>query len=316
MLSFVRRAFARTSAFDPHPPIADRHTMADKFLAFMRPLGATPTAEDMYRTSGTATARTTPYLLNAPPAEVPPPNGKFWFQSMPLADGTRIRGANADIHREQRLWASCFGHDRDALVGKRVLDLGANDGFFTLASLLCGAESAHAVNTPELVHGTFPTNLRWAANEWGLEPEITVGDLLDLPADGPRYDVVLFFGVFYMMENVFSAMRLLGKLLSPGGAVFLETQTTKVLADLPVLEVASDLYPGTVPQIRAAGDTLGNSNYLIPNEAAVRAVASTCGLRANPLPFDNAYEDSHGGPGRRRVFILTRMADTPLPRKG
>lgn len=247
---------------------------------------------------------------------VPSPNENFWFMTMPLPDGSRVGGVCPDRDREQKLWASCFGGDRDCLAGKRVLDVGANDGFFTIASLLCGASSAHAVNTGELVHGTFPANLRYAGRLWGVRPRVTVGDFLDLPVNGPRYDAILFFGVFYHLENVYAGLRLLGRLLAPGGRLYLETQVTGVESDLPVLEVASDAFPTTVPQIRETIGSVGNSNYLLPNPAAVRAVAGTYGLDVAELPAGNPYEATFGGPGRRRVFVLTRAAAFRPPPKG
>ena len=160
--------------------------------------------------------------------------------------------------------------------------MGANDGYFSLAALLCGADAVTAVNTPELAHGTFPANLQYAARRWKLAPRIVAADFLQLPADG-EYDVILFFGVFNHLENVHSGVRHLERLLAPGGRVYLETPVSRVEADVPVMEVASDVY-GRVPHLRAGMGTVGNSNYLIPNELAVRAVAAAHGLLAAPLP--------------------------------
>lgn len=244
------------------------------------------------------------------------PDDLFWFHTMPLPDGRRIRGVNADPNREQKLWESCFGTDRDCLRGQRVLDIGANDGFFTIASLLCGAKSCRAVNTGDLVHGSFPANLRWASRSWGVNPRITVGDFLDLPTDGPKYDAILFFGVLYHLENVFAGLRVLGKLLAPGGRIYLETQVTRVTSEWPVLEVASDTFRTTVPQIRSTLDSVGNSNFLIPNPAAVAALGETFGYEVEPLPAGNPYEASFGGDGGRRVFVLRKPEERPLPKKG
>jgi hypothetical protein len=83
-----------------------------------------------------------------------------------------------------------------------------------------------------------------------------------------------------------------------------------------VLEVASDAYPTTVPQIHCTIGSCGNSNYLLPNPAAVRALAETFGLRAATMPQDNPYEADFGGSGRRRLFALTRPSDRLVPRKG
>jgi tRNA (mo5U34)-methyltransferase len=287
MFTLTRRIRSQFSQIRTRRRLGGRRALADRFLSI----------------------KTAPELVGSP-------NGNFWFMTMPLPDGRRVAGVCPDPNREQKLWASCFGGDRDCLAGRRVLDVGANDGFFSIAALLCGAESVRAVNTGELVHGTFPRNLRYAGRLWGVRPRVTVGDFQDLPARGPGFDVILFFGVFYHLENVYRGLRVLEQLLAPGGTVYLETQVTRVESDLPVLEVASDAYPTTVPQIHCTIDSLGNSNYLLPNSSAVRALAETFGLRSAALPPGNPYEADFGGPGRRRVFALTRPADRLPPPKG
>jgi SAM-dependent methyltransferase len=245
------------------------------------------------------------------------PVGTTWFHNLPLPDGRQIHGAPGDPAREAKLWDACFDDDRDCLVGKRVLDVGANDGFFTVAALLCGARSVHAVNPGELVTANYPANLRFAARVWGVRPTVTVGDFLDLPVDGPKYDVILFFGVFYHLENVVAGMRHLAALLAPGGRVYLETQMTRVVAaNIPVMELASDRFPSTVPQYAETLDRRGNANFFLPNEAGLTALADTFGLDARPLSPDTPYERSLGGHGKRKVFVLTRRSERPLPKKG
>jgi hypothetical protein len=128
--------------------------------------------------------------------------------------------------------------------------------------------------------------------------------------------VILFFGVLYHLENVFAGLRVLGKLLAPDGRIYLETQVTKVESGSPVLEVASDTFRTTVPQIRSTLDSVGNSNFLIPNPAAIQALAETFGYEVETLPEGNPYEASFGGPGGRRVFVLRKPAERPLPKKG
>lgn len=240
------------------------------------------------------------------------PNGNFWFMSMPLPNGDRISGASPDKNREQKLWRSCFPtgeHVRGEHVrGKRVLDVGANDGYFTIAACLAGAAHVTALNTEELAHGTYPDNLAYAAGLWDVHPEVLVGDFVDLDASVlGHYHLILFFGVLYHLENVFAAFRKLKELLAPGGTIVLETQLTSVQSDHPVFELASDRYPSTVPQLKAAIDTVGNSNFLLPNELAVHNLADTFDLRVDvPDPAGNVYERAVGGSGGRKLFLLTR----------
>lgn len=228
-------------------------------------------------------------LINAP-------NGQGWFHSMPLPDGRRIAGANPDVDRERKLWSAFFsnpGLTEQAFKGKTVLDIGANDGWFTLAAALAGALFyATAVNPPTQ---TYPSNLLWAAEQWGVYPEVVESDFIQCTK---QYDTILFFGVMYHCENVFEAARHLKRLLAPGGTIYIETQVTQLQTDLPIFEMASDIYPTTVPQFKAVLDRLGDSNYFLPNDAALLNLLDSVGLVGSRTP-GNVYETCHP---YRRVF--------------
>ncbi|MGE3807389.1 MAG: class I SAM-dependent methyltransferase [Gemmataceae bacterium] len=227
------------------------------------------------------------------------PNGKFWFMNMPLPDGRRIAGLDTDRHREQKLWHSCFP-DRARVRGRRVLDIGANDGYFSIAACLAGAAHVTALNTDQLNTQSWPANIELAARAWNVSPEIVTGDFLAHEPDSP-YDIVLCLGVLYHVENVFAAAKKLRRLLQPDGVLCVETQLTRQRAAGPIFELASDRLPTTVPQYALGLDTLGNSNFLIPNEAAVVALFQSYGMTARPLG-KNAYEKTRP---TRRIFTVT-----------
>lgn len=232
------------------------------------------------------------------------PNGRVWFMNMPLPNGDRISGVNGGSRsREQELWLSCFPDARSRLSGKRVLDLGANDGYFTIAALLSGAASATAVNLGAPDYGHYPGNLEYAARAWGVTPEIVVGDFLSVDLRPGAYDVIFFFGVLYHLENVFAGFRRLKQLLARDGTIYLETQMTAVACGQPVFEMASDSFPTTVPQSKLDLNKKGNSNFLLPNERVVRCLADTFDLTVGPTEAkENVYELLHLG--MRRLFVL------------
>jgi tRNA (mo5U34)-methyltransferase len=209
------------------------------------------------------------------------PNGRFWWHSMPLPDGTRVRGAcaDADINAQLKTWKG-FGIAPGGLAGKTVLDIGANDGYYTIASLLSGAAKATAINSEDWF--TYPHNLRYAADLWGVKPETLVGDYRTYPF-AERYDVVLFLGVLYHLEDVFTTMKTLRRLLKDGGVLYIETQMSKVQSDLPVFESASDIYPTVARQEKKALDLIGVSNYLFPNHAAMLNLAYSYDFREESL---------------------------------
>jgi 2-polyprenyl-3-methyl-5-hydroxy-6-metoxy-1,4-benzoquinol methylase len=198
------------------------------------------------------------------------PNGRPWWHSMPLPSGDRIAGAHADPNLQLKLWQT-LGLDWDgSLVGKRVLDIGANDGFFTVAAMLAGADRVTAINTADWRN--YPYNLHFAAEQWRVSPEVLIDDFLAHPFVG-GYDVILFLGVLYHLENVFLAMRRLRGLLNYGGILYLETQLSQIESALPLYESASDIYPTVAVQNKRRLDAIGISNFLFPNEAAVRNLA-------------------------------------------
>jgi 2-polyprenyl-3-methyl-5-hydroxy-6-metoxy-1,4-benzoquinol methylase len=194
------------------------------------------------------------------------PNGWPWWHSMPLPNGDRIAGAHPDPNVQLKLWQT-LGLDLDEnLRAKRVLDIGANDGYFTIATILSGADQVSAINTAD--RRSYPRNLNFAAEQWNVNPQVLIGDFLTYPFAG-GYDLILCLGVLYHLENVFLAMRRLRGLLNQDGTLYLETQMSQIESALPLYESASDIYPTIAPQNKEKLDGIGISNFLFPNAVAV-----------------------------------------------
>lgn len=68
-------------------------------------------------------------------------------------------------------------------------------------------------------------------------------------------------------------MTRLRDLLAGQGTIYMETQMSAVQSDRPIFEYASDIYPTVARQDRNALKGVGISNYLFPNEHAVRNLA-------------------------------------------
>lgn len=226
------------------------------------------------------------------------PNGRMWWHSLPLPDGTLVRGHNADRSLQFKMWDALELGD---LAGKRVLDIGAADGFFALAAWFAGAAHVTAIGTTHW--NTWPHNITLAAQRWEAPLAIETGDFRTHPLKGP-FDVILFLGVLYHVEDVFGCMRRLRDLLAPGGTIAMETQMTAIASDLPIFECASDSYPTTVPQDRNSLNGVGISNYLLPNDAAVRNLAESFGFACEAM--DSARNVYSRERPRRRIYRLTR----------
>ena len=217
---------------------------------------------------------------------------------MPLPDGNRIAGAHADVDVQFKLWDSLRLYTC-GLAGKRVLDIGANDGFFTIAALLAGACKVTAINTAD--EATFPENLQFAAEQWEVTPEIIVDDFQTYPFKR-GYDVIFFLGVLYHLENVFGAVKRLRDLLNDNGMLYLETQMSLIDSPVPVYEAASDSYPTIAKQYKEHLHRAGISNFLIPNEAAIYNLAFSYDFACERLTstYTEHYPD-------RGVFRLRKL---------
>lgn len=236
---------------------------------------------------------------------VPSPNGKDWWHNMPLPDGTRINGANKDKDYQFKVWDALQIPKVGGLKGKSVLDIGANDGFFSLAALEAGASKVAAINSSDWQQ--YPDNILYASKVWGVQPEIITGDFRSY-AFGETYDVVLFLGVFYHLEDVFGAMKLLRNVMSDDGVVYLETQMTSIKSDLPIFECASDIYPTVGKQHKKARYGVGISNYLFPNEHAMRNLADMFDFEIQSLTGRHnlvTRDDPH-----RCYFKLSKKAES------
>jgi SAM-dependent methyltransferase len=198
------------------------------------------------------------------------PNQRYWWHSMPLPDGTRISGANPDKDWQFKMWQALRIPSDGGLAGKSVLDIGANDGFFTLAAHMAGARDVTAINSADW--SGWPENIEYACRAWGTSPDIVTADFRRHPFHR-KFDVVFFFGVLYHLEDVFGCMRVLDGLLADDGVLYIETQMTSIPCDLPIFESASDIYPTTAGQCKSSLGQVGVSNYLFPNEHAIRNLA-------------------------------------------
>ncbi len=231
------------------------------------------------------------------------PNGEFWWHSMPLPDGNRISGAHEDKELQLSMWNALRISADGGLDGKKVLDIGANDGFFSLAALAAGAVSVTSIDKD---WKTWPSNITYATQTWQASPEVVTGDFrtLDLPGS---YHVILFLGVLYHLEDVFGCTKRLRSLLVEGGTLYLETQVTGIDSALPMFEYASDIYPTVAPQGKQSLGGVGISNYLFPNRQALFNLAYSYGFSCEPLDGPhNAYTEKNP---LRHIYRMQKLAD-------
>ncbi len=124
---------------------------------------------------------------------------KGWFHSFELPDGTQIDGCMPLAWQRER-W-SRFPLAAD-LTGKRVLDIGAWDGWFSFEAERRGASvtSVDCVDSP---------SYRQIHERLGSRAEFRNLDLYEIPAAGlGRFDIVLFLGVLYHLKYPFLGLEI------------------------------------------------------------------------------------------------------------
>jgi tRNA (mo5U34)-methyltransferase len=125
-------------------------------------------------------------------------NRKGLYHSIELPDGRVLEGVQSIEHLKMRL--SQFPAPED-LTGKRVLDIGAWDGWFSFEMERRGAE-VMAVDCVEM------EKFRLAHELLGSKVDYRVMDVDELsPATVGRFDIVMFLGVLYHLRHPLLALE-------------------------------------------------------------------------------------------------------------
>ena len=221
-----------------------------------------------------------------------------WYHSIELAPGVVTPG-RAPLEVWQRTLRTLELPD---LRGKSVLDIGAYDGFFSFAAERLGAARVVALDEqvwatdmaaylaewreakklgnpypapresrhwrPEELPGRRPFDAARSLLASKVEP--LVGNFMRVdPASIGRFDVVLFLGILYHMEEPLPAMRRVASLLKPGGFLGIETEAVEIpgAPDTAFCE----FFPGSELNNDAA-------NWWAPNAKALDGLTRAAGL--------------------------------------
>lgn len=172
----------------------------------------------------------------------------LWFHTFALAPGIYTPGIARD--HTYRLGVL----DPDLFAGRRVLDVGAFDGFYSFLAERRGARRVVAVDNEQYVdwvRGRFGVVLeggagfRAVAALTGSRVQYHRMDALHVHALGERFDVVLCFGLLHRVTDPIALLRALAGVLASGGEIVLETYGSRLPADPPAIEVREpgDVYP-------------------------------------------------------------------------
>lgn len=186
-----------------------------------------------------------------------------WFHRMELAPGIVTEGIYDPTRTLARLG---LPHD---LSGRRVLDVGAWDGFYSFECERRGAAEVVATD-----------DYSWGGDGWGTQDGFNlareafgskVRDLRVDPVDlnthqlGAPYDVVLLLGVLYHLRD---PIRVLERVRAiTGGLLILETEVGMLLTRRP----SAEFFPGSELN-------LDPTNWWAPNVPAIKGMLHAVGF--------------------------------------
>lgn len=199
-----------------------------------------------------------------------------WFHTMDLGNGVQTKGIY-----DPRSCLPLLGLPED-LTGKRVLDIGAWDGFYSFECERRGAESVLATDS-----------FCWNGDGWGTKDGFNLAhqalnsgvkdmeiDVLDIaPQNVGQFDVVLCLGVLYHMRHPLLCLERVAAVASD--FLILETEVALLSVGRPAMAFYEN-----------SELNKDNTNWCGPNLACVTAMLRMAGFeraaahsRAPSLPY-------------------------------
>jgi tRNA (mo5U34)-methyltransferase len=258
-----------------------------------------------------------------------------WYHSIELAPG-RVTPGRAPLSVWQDALRSLHLPD---LAGRSVLDIGAYDGFFSFSAERLGAARVVALDhyiwsadmvsymqewrearaagkripSPHLTTHWRPAELPGKApfdaarSALSSQVESVVGDFMTISESAVgAFDVVLFLGVLYHLEEPLSAIRRVFNLTAPGGLCVIETEAMEMPGSGS--RALCEFFPG---------DELNNdsSNWWAPNLAALSGMCRAAGFSSVKAMPTRWPLDPLRRLGRQAKHALARVPLLNMPRR-
>ena len=206
---------------------------------------------------------------------------KFWYHRIELPGGVTTNGGNPMV-------ASAYGVPAD-LTGKRVLDVGAWDGYWTFEALRRGAREVVAIDDFSDYLGHLEPGDRHAWRSFDIcreafgyfedrckRIEMSVYDVTE-DNPGGRFDVVFLFGTLYHLRHPLLGLDKLSAICD--GEIFVESQICDDYSPYqgglgqgyPTKHVVAEFFPA---------NELGENatNWWAPSLLCLKALVSAAGF--------------------------------------
>jgi tRNA (mo5U34)-methyltransferase len=188
-----------------------------------------------------------------------------WYHQIEVAPGITTPGTHASALGLSDLDEIGLPRDR---AGKRVLDIGARDGYFSFACERRGAEVvAMDYAAPEVTGFSVASDLLHSQVEYRIENVYNLD-----PSRHGAFDIVLFLGVLYHLRNPLLALDRIRAVLRTNGLLLVETQLSTELNILWSKRPVWQFLPGD----SFAGD---HTNTWAPNLIGLQAAIEECEFR-------------------------------------
>jgi 2-polyprenyl-3-methyl-5-hydroxy-6-metoxy-1,4-benzoquinol methylase len=161
-----------------------------------------------------------------------------WYQNIQLGQGlsTKDLSGDRDIFSAEDIPAPLWrhiAHELPDITGWRVLDIGCNAGYMAFASKQSGAGYVLGIDSNLGASSSFIEQAEFCREVLGLDVEFREESMFELEPDAP-FDLVLFAGVLYHLEDYATALDKVASLAVPAtGLIVLETAIAPVTRTLP-----------------------------------------------------------------------------------
>jgi len=161
-----------------------------------------------------------------------------WYQNIELADGisTKDLAGDRDIFSQHDIPAPLWrviAKDLPDLTGQRVLDIGCNAGYMSFAAKRLGAAHVLGIDSNLGAGTSFIEQAEFCREALGLDVQFREQSFFDFTPEA-QFDLVLFCGVLYHLEDFATAIDRVASFAVPGsGLIVLETAIEPVTLSLP-----------------------------------------------------------------------------------